>query len=219
VCAIAQVRPREGATDLRLGRAVAGQRRMGPVYSGAMADCNEAIRPLHDRMPVLLHPDEYEQWLRGSFEDLVAFQKRCFPDDLIEIQPTSELWVKKKAPASSAASLLSRTLEVSERLEKRGSSTVSISNGSQRHARPLPGPSPATAVPLPSPPRPLKRRCSWSRRRYFAEAGKTGSLSRSRASCWMMTVALAPATIFLTRSSDARVWARSVLNAVTPLVS
>jgi len=28
----------------------------GPVYSGAMADCNEAIRPLHDRMPVLLQP-------------------------------------------------------------------------------------------------------------------------------------------------------------------
>ena len=73
----------------------------GPVYSGAMADCNEAIRPLHDRMPVLLHPDEYEQWLRGSFDDLLAFQKRCFPDDLIELQPTSELWVKKKLPASS----------------------------------------------------------------------------------------------------------------------
>jgi putative SOS response-associated peptidase YedK len=75
----------------------------GPVYSGAMADCNEAIRPLHDRMPVLLHPHEYEQWLRASFEDLLAFQKRCFPDDLIEIEPTSELWVKKKAPASSEA--------------------------------------------------------------------------------------------------------------------
>jgi putative SOS response-associated peptidase YedK len=75
----------------------------GPVSSGAMADCNDAIRPLHHRMPVLLHPHEYEQWLRGSFEDLLAFQKRCFPDDLIEIQPTSELWVKRKAPASSEA--------------------------------------------------------------------------------------------------------------------
>ena len=75
----------------------------GPVYSGAMGGCNEAIRPLHDRMPVLPHPDEYEQWLRGSFEDLLAFQKRCFPDDRIEIQPTSELWVKKKTLASSEA--------------------------------------------------------------------------------------------------------------------
>ena len=59
----------------------------GPVYSGAMADCNEAIRPLHDRMPVPLHPHEYEPWLRGSFEDLLAFRKRCFPDELIELQP------------------------------------------------------------------------------------------------------------------------------------
>jgi hypothetical protein len=49
-------------------------------------------------MPVLLHPHKYDQWLRGSFEDLLAFQQRCFPDDLIEMDRTSELWVKKKAP-------------------------------------------------------------------------------------------------------------------------
>src|SRR5581483_1842764 len=40
----------------------------GPVYSGVMTDCNEAIRPVHDRMPVLLQPAEYKQWLSGSFE-------------------------------------------------------------------------------------------------------------------------------------------------------
>ena len=68
-----------------------------------MADCNEAIRPLRDRMPVLLHPHEYEQWLRGSFEDLLAFRERCFPDDLIGIQPTSEPWVKRKVPTLSEA--------------------------------------------------------------------------------------------------------------------
>lgn len=73
----------------------------GPVYSGAMADCNEAMRPLHDRMPVLLHPHEYDQWLHGSLEDLVAFQKRSFPDELIEMNRTNELWVKKKAPAAA----------------------------------------------------------------------------------------------------------------------
>ena len=51
----------------------------GPVYSGVMTDCNEAIRPIHDRMPVLLHPDEYDQWLRGSFDDLLAFRNAAFP--------------------------------------------------------------------------------------------------------------------------------------------
>lgn len=50
-----------------------------------MTECNEAIRPIHDRMPVLLQPDEYEQWLHGGFDDLLAFQQRCFPDDQIEV--------------------------------------------------------------------------------------------------------------------------------------
>jgi putative SOS response-associated peptidase YedK len=66
--------------------------------------CNDAMRPLHDRMPVLLLPDEFELWLHGSFDDLVALQKRCFPNELIEISPTPELWVPKTpaVPAEKA---------------------------------------------------------------------------------------------------------------------
>ncbi len=70
----------------------------GPVYSGVMTEANEAVSPVHDRMPVLLHRDDYRQWLHGSFEDILAFQKRVFPSDLIEVERTTELWVKKKAP-------------------------------------------------------------------------------------------------------------------------
>lgn len=66
----------------------------GPVYSGVMTDCNEAIRPVHDRMPVLLMPDEYDRWLHGSFEDALEVQARCFPDELIEIERTTEPWRK-----------------------------------------------------------------------------------------------------------------------------
>jgi len=29
----------------------------GAVYSGMMTDCNEAIRPVHDRMPVVHRTD------------------------------------------------------------------------------------------------------------------------------------------------------------------
>ncbi|MDO7843563.1 SOS response-associated peptidase [Sphingomonas immobilis] len=68
----------------------------GPVYSGVMTDCNEAIRPVHDRMPVLLHADEWDQWLHGSYDDALAFQARCFPDALIAMERTDELWVKRK---------------------------------------------------------------------------------------------------------------------------
>ena len=78
----------------------------GPVYSGVMTDCNEAIRPVHDRMPVLLHRDEYEQWLRGGFDDLIAFQERCFPDSLIVMERTRDPWIKKKTPPVEAPTLL-----------------------------------------------------------------------------------------------------------------
>jgi len=68
----------------------------GPVYSGAMTDANAAMTRLHNRMPVFLFPTEWDTWLRGSFDDLLAFQARKFPDELIEMERTPELWVKKK---------------------------------------------------------------------------------------------------------------------------
>ncbi len=78
----------------------------GPVYSGVMTDCNEAIRPVHDRMPVLLMPDEYHRWLNADFDEAAAFQERCFPDGLIEMTRTPELWVKRKPPAVPAGTVL-----------------------------------------------------------------------------------------------------------------
>ena len=70
-------------------------------------NCNDAMRPLHDRMPVLLLPDEFDVWLHGSFDELVALQKRCFPNKLIEIAATPELRVPKKpAPPPEKATLI-----------------------------------------------------------------------------------------------------------------
>ena len=76
----------------------------GPAYSGVMTDCNEAIRPVHDRMPVLLMPNEYDQWLNGSFRDALSFQQRCFPAELIEMRRTDELWFKPKAADAAPCS-------------------------------------------------------------------------------------------------------------------
>lgn len=75
----------------------------GPVYSGVMTDCNDAIRPVHDRMPVLLHRDDHDRWLHGSFDDILAFQARCFPNDLIVMERTGEPWVKRKGAVEQAA--------------------------------------------------------------------------------------------------------------------
>lgn len=71
----------------------------GAVYSGLMTDCNETIRPVHNRMPVLLHPEDWDQWLRGSLEDVMAFQGRCYPDQMIHMERTAEPWIRRKAEA------------------------------------------------------------------------------------------------------------------------
>ncbi len=73
----------------------------GPVYSGVMTDANEAIQPVHNRMPVLLQSHEYDQWLHGSFDEAYAFQKRIFPPDLIVMDRTDELWARKKVGAET----------------------------------------------------------------------------------------------------------------------
>lgn len=50
----------------------------GPAYPGLMTDCNEVVRPVHNRMPVLLHTEDYERRLQGSLEDVIAFQTAVF---------------------------------------------------------------------------------------------------------------------------------------------
>lgn len=62
-----------------------------------MTDCNEAIRPVHDRMPVLLLLDEWDRWLHGAMEDVEGFQARCFPADLIVTERTGEPWLTQTA--------------------------------------------------------------------------------------------------------------------------
>ena len=69
----------------------------GDVYAGVMTDCNEAIRPVHNRMPVLLHVDDHEQWLHGDLDDVLALQDRCFPNTMMTMERTSELWVKRQS--------------------------------------------------------------------------------------------------------------------------
>jgi hypothetical protein len=54
---------------------------------------------------------------------------------------------------------------------------------------------------------------------YSAAVGNAGNLSMSRASCWMISVALKVATIPFSRSIEASVCERSELNRGTPLLS
>ena len=78
----------------------------GPVYSGAMTAANAAVSPVHDRMPVILHRYDYERWMKGSLDDLLALQQRVYPPELMQMEQTSDLWVKKKASGPEDAVLL-----------------------------------------------------------------------------------------------------------------
>lgn len=68
----------------------------GDWYSGFMTNCNDFVRPVHNRMPVLLHEDEYERWLHGSLEDVIYFRDRCFPDDAMTMDRTDDLWFRPR---------------------------------------------------------------------------------------------------------------------------
>ena len=54
-------------------------------------DANDAMAELHDRMPVILAPDDYDQWLDPKVDDKESLQpllKPC-PDDWLAFRPVS----------------------------------------------------------------------------------------------------------------------------------
>lgn len=68
----------------------------GPVYSGLMRDAIPAIQPVHDRMPVLLWPDEWARWLGGTVEDVLALRERPIADEHIIMERTAEPWLGRR---------------------------------------------------------------------------------------------------------------------------
>jgi putative SOS response-associated peptidase YedK len=54
-------------------------------------DANELLRPVHDRMPVVLEPDVWDVWLDPDNDDLEELQALLVPapEDLLELVPVS----------------------------------------------------------------------------------------------------------------------------------
>lgn len=59
-----------------------------PLQSATIitTDANEATRPVHDRMPVILRPDDYAQWLDPANADLDGLQSLLVPWEHDELQ-------------------------------------------------------------------------------------------------------------------------------------
>jgi len=48
-------------------------------------EANEVLRPVHDRMPVILHPDDYELWLDGDVRELELVKELLRPYEAEEM--------------------------------------------------------------------------------------------------------------------------------------
>ena len=79
---------------------------IGPVYAGMTMEANEAIPPTNDRMPVLLDPHEYDQWLRGGIQEVIRFQFRPpFPASRMVVQQTEDRWRSRSPPPDAASQM------------------------------------------------------------------------------------------------------------------
>jgi len=67
----------------------------GDAYSGVMVDATEELWDIHDRMPVILHPDEHDAWLRAPAEEAMALVRK-YPADRLVVDRTDEPWFKRK---------------------------------------------------------------------------------------------------------------------------
>lgn len=77
---------------------VAGIRRptdeWGDAYSLVMVDGCEQMADVHDRMPVVLHQDSWDQWLRGSASDAFALCQTCSSE--LQVDRTQDRWAARR---------------------------------------------------------------------------------------------------------------------------
>ncbi|HUF86699.1 MAG TPA: SOS response-associated peptidase [Thermohalobaculum sp.] len=51
-------------------------------FSIIVTDANALVRPIHDRMPVIIEPEDHEQWLSGEPDAAEALLRPCPPEML-----------------------------------------------------------------------------------------------------------------------------------------
>src|SRR3546814_390927 len=67
----------------------------GDCYTGVMVDATEELFDIHDRMPVILHPDEHA-WVNCPDEDALALVRK-YPAGRLVVDRTEESWFKRKS--------------------------------------------------------------------------------------------------------------------------
>jgi putative SOS response-associated peptidase YedK len=70
-------------------------------------EANEVLRPVHDRMPVILHPDDYELWLGAEARELGLVKEMLRPYPAGEMVGYPVGW-GVNSPSNQGAGLLER---------------------------------------------------------------------------------------------------------------
>lgn len=80
--------------------------KVGPVYAGMTMAANAAVLPTNDRMPVLLDPHEYDQWLHGGIRDVIRFQFRApIATERLRVEATKDKWRSDGKPPAATSQL------------------------------------------------------------------------------------------------------------------
>jgi putative SOS response-associated peptidase YedK len=68
-------------------------------------EANELLKPVHDRMPVILHPDDYERWLDPQNQNAAELQAllKPFPSERMNAYPVSN---KVNRPINDSSELI-----------------------------------------------------------------------------------------------------------------
>lgn len=73
----------------------------GDVYSMVMVDGCQQMSDVHDRMPVILRPENYDRWMQSPPDEALGLVCTC--DDTLAVDRTTDLWFKaRSAPAKGA---------------------------------------------------------------------------------------------------------------------
>jgi putative SOS response-associated peptidase YedK len=67
----------------------------GDAYPMVMVDGCQQMAEVHDRMPVILRPENYDLWMQGAPDEALALVQTC--DEKLAVDRTAELWSKARS--------------------------------------------------------------------------------------------------------------------------
>lgn len=67
----------------------------GDCYTGVMVDATAELWDIHDRMPVILRPEQHDQWLHAPADEAMALLTQ-YPAAMLCVERTDEPWSNRR---------------------------------------------------------------------------------------------------------------------------